>query len=345
MANRATLQDVANYVGVTKMTVSRYLNKRESVARETADKIKHAIEKLGFVQNRVPAMMSGARSFAVGLVIPSFSNQVFSDVIDGVQDIALKHGYNVLIAHTGYKVEDEQRQIESLLSYKVDGIILTESTHTKRAVKMLSNAHIPVVELMEYKDTPIDMCVGLDHEAISYNVTKGLIEAGRRNIAYLGVRMDNRTVQRATGYKRAMKESSLIVHNIFDQGHSNFTLGGDLLNKALHSIKNLDAIFCTNDDVAVGALISCMDKKIEVPDDLFIVGYNGLNIAKATNPKLCSLDIPRLLMGQKAMQMILDRLDGKKLENSAIKLQAHLTDGASLSQDAIDIISKRLALL
>ena len=345
MANRATLQDVANYVGVTKMTVSRYLNKRESVACETADKIKLAIEKLGFVQNRVPAMMSGSRSYAVGLVIPSFSNQVFSDVIDGVQEIALEHGYNVLIAHTGYKVEDEQRQIESLLSYKVDGIILTESTHTKRAVKMLSNAHIPVVELMEYKDNPIDMCVGLNHEDISYNVTKGLIESGRRNIAYLGVRMDNRTMQRSTGYKRAMHESLLKVHNIFDQGHSNFTLGSDLLNKALHSIKNLDAILCTNDDIAVGALFSCMDKKIKVPDDLFIVGYNGLNIAKATNPKLCSLDIPRLLMGQKAMQMILDRLDGNELQSRVVKLQANLTEGASLSKDAMNLISKRLNLM
>ncbi|SPT70543.1 LacI family DNA-binding transcriptional regulator [Anaerobiospirillum thomasii] len=342
MSSRATLQDIADLVGVTKMTVSRYLNNRDSVAKETADKIQKAIEKLGYIPNRVPSMMSKSRSYAVGLLIPSFSNLVFPDVIDGVQEIALANNYNVLIAHTGYSNTDEESQIASLLSYKVDGLILTESAHTRQSLKMLSNAAIPVVELMEYRERPVDMCVGLDHETIAYNITKALIESGRKHIAYFGVRLDRRTMLRAQGYERALSEYGLESYTCYNKSRSNFTMGGDLMRKAVAEIKDLDAIICTNDDVAVGALIAAMDLKLSIPDDIAVVGYNGLNIGQATIPKLCSVDTPRHEMGRVAMQLILDRLNNKVSSKVRIMLECSITQGMSLTEQEYNTMQRLL---
>lgn len=102
-------------------------------------------------------------------------------------------GYETLLAHFSYDEKVEEEKIAALLSYQVDGLILTESRHTPRTLQMIKNSGVPVVETMELPNNPIDMVVGLDHTDASYHVVKRMIEAGRRNIAYFGARLDART--------------------------------------------------------------------------------------------------------------------------------------------------------
>ena len=148
MTNRASLQDIADQLGITKMTVSRYFRSPEKVAPATREKIAQAVKHSGYIHNRAPALMSRALSRTIGVVIPSLSNQVFSALVDGIETITNADSFDILLAHSGYDPKVEERKIEMLLSYQVDGLILCETEHTDRTRNMLKQAGIPIVEGM-----------------------------------------------------------------------------------------------------------------------------------------------------------------------------------------------------
>ncbi len=108
--NRTTLQDIADKIGITKMTVSRYLRNPDSVAAKTRDKIALAIEELGYIENKAPAMLSKSSSRAIGVLLPSLSNQIFASFVQGIEAVTKAHGYETLLAHFSYdEVEEEQK--------------------------------------------------------------------------------------------------------------------------------------------------------------------------------------------------------------------------------------------
>ena len=146
---RPTLQDVADLVGVTKMTVSRFLRNPEQVSVPLQTKIAEALEDLGYIPNRAPDILSKSKSHAIGVLLPSLTNQVFAEVIRGIESILEPAGYQTMLAHYGYSKEAEESRIATLLSYGVDGLIISESYHTERVRKMLSVAGIPVIEIMD----------------------------------------------------------------------------------------------------------------------------------------------------------------------------------------------------
>ncbi|EKO3719692.1 LacI family DNA-binding transcriptional regulator [Vibrio metschnikovii] len=327
--NRPTLQDIADQVGITKMTVSRYMRDPNSVAQVTQQKIAAVVEQLGYIHNRVPAIMSKSSSRAIGIILPSLSNQVFAHLVQGIEEVTQAAGYDTLIAHTGYNPQVEENKIAAFLSYRVDGLILTETNHTERSRQMLKSAGIPVVETMEIPTQPIDMAVGLDHEQISYQVVQQMIARGRQQVIYLGARLDTRTQLRQQGYERAMREAGLQPMQVSTGEHSSFTLGGILLQQALQQYPALDGIFCTNDDLAVGAMMYCHHHRIAVPQQIAVVGYNALDIGQAIVPRLTSVETPRLAIGKKSAELLLAALSGQAVEPKVYDLGYRLTHGES----------------
>ncbi|MGF1718529.1 LacI family DNA-binding transcriptional regulator [Vibrio kyushuensis] len=330
-SSRPTLQDIADKIGITKMTVSRYMRNPESVAEKTREKIAKVIEEVGYIQNRAPAMLSKSSSKAIGILLPSLSNQVFASFAEGIEEVTKANGYETLIAHIGYSPEEEESKVASLLSYQVDGLIFTETQHTKRTLQMIKTAGVPVVETMELPENPVDMVVGLDHKQASYTVVKQMIEAGKRSVAYFGARLDSRTQLRMDGYKQAVEEAGLTPKCILTEAHSNYTLGGELLEKALVQYPDLDGIFCTNDDIAIGAMMYAQANNISVPKQLSVVGYNALDIGQAISPKLTSVDSPRYEIGKKSAELLIDALAGNSSEQKVFDLGFTISTGESLN--------------
>ncbi|MBG0756962.1 substrate-binding domain-containing protein [Vibrio cidicii] len=327
---RTTLQDVADQVGVTKMTVSRYLRNPQSVAEKTREKIAAVIEELGYIENRAPAMLSKSSSRAIGILLPSLSNQIFASFVQGIETVTKAHGYETLLAHFSYDELEEERKIASLLSYQVDGLILTESHHTERTMQMIKNAGIPVVETMELPAQPIDMAVGLDHEDASYSVVKRMLASGKRTIVYFGARLDTRTKLRMQGYDRAMREAGLEPKHVLTGEHSSFSLADELLERALATYPEMDGVFCTNDDIAIGTLLVAQQRGIAVPAQLAVVGYNALDIGQTISPKLTSVDTPRFQIGEKSAELLLARLRGETLEQTVVDMGYRITAGESV---------------
>ncbi|WP_354623061.1 LacI family DNA-binding transcriptional regulator [Psychromonas sp. MME2] len=328
--NRPTLQDIADKVGITKMTVSRYLRDPNSVALKTREKIMVVMEEVGYIANRAPAMLSKSSSKAIGILIPSLSNQVFASFIQGIESVCRANGYETLIAHFGYDELEEEAKVASLLSYQVDGLILTETKHTKRTLQMIKTAGVPVVEAMELPKQPIDMVVGVDHEAAGYFATKALLESGKSNIAYFGARLDSRTQLRMSGYDRALIEQGMKSIHILTQAHSSFTLGGELLDMALRQNPNIDGVLCTNDDIAIGTIMAAQKKGIQIPKQLGVVGYNALNIGMALTPQLNSIEIPIEQIGETSARLLLQALRGEDIQQKVVDVGFSMRLGQSL---------------
>lgn len=326
---RVTLQDIADQLGITKMTVSRYLRDPQKVAEKTRVRIAQAIESTGYIQNRVPAMLSKSSSKAIGIVVPSLSNQVFAELVQGIETITRQQGFSTLIAHTGYDPLTEEEQVAVLLSYQVDALILTQTDHTLRTRKMLVAAGLPVAETMELPVEPIDIAVGLDHVAAAKAATRRMLEAGRKSIVYLAARLDTRTLLRQQGYEQAMRHAGLKPLTVSTSAHSSFTTGSSLIQQAFQQSPGLDGVFCTNDDLAVGVMLYCASNGKTVPEDVAVVGYNGLDVGQAMRPKLTSVVTPRYRIGEISADLLIRRIQGETPATSYVDVGFSFTDGAT----------------
>lgn len=323
---RPTLQDIATHLGITKMTVSRYLRDPSTVAKETGERIAQAIEQFGYIPNRTPNILSNAQSRAIGVLVPSLTNQVFADVIKGIEQITDQAGYQTMLAHYGYSEAKEEQRIESLLSYNVDGIILSENHHSARTLKMLAVANIPVIEIMECSEGGLQQAVGFDNISAAQAMVETMISRGSRHIVYFGARMDRRSKLKMQGYEQAMRKHGLAPRSITTEAHSSFSLGAAQLQQALQTSPELDGIFCTNDDLAIGALFECQRLGINVPQQIKIAGFHGHDVGQSMTPQLASVITPRLEIGRVAAQSLLDRIQGLPPQSPIINLgyQIHL---------------------
>lgn len=315
---RPTLQDIADQVGATKMTVSRCLRAPETVSEGLRERIFRAAEKVGYIPNRAPDLLSRATSHSIGVLVPSLTNQVFADVIVGIEVHAEPAGYHLMLSHYGYSPELEERSLASLLSYNVDGIILSDRDHTPRSLRMLETAGIPVVEIMDTHRPPLQQAVGYDNVNAAFDMVSEMIRHGRRRVIYLGVRLDERTRQREQGYHQAMRAHGLTPIALHSSQRSSYSVGSALLKRILSDHPDADGIFCTNDDVAVGAYFECQRQGIDVPGEMAIAGFHGHDVGQAMTPRLASVITPRQAIGEAAAKTLLASIQGEEASSGKV---------------------------
>ncbi len=327
---RPVLQDVADRVGVTKMTVSRFLRTPDRVSAAVGIKIAAALDELGYIPNRAPDMLSNSTSRAIGVLLPSLTNQVFAEVLRGIEDIVDANGYQTILAHFGYKPEREEERLESMLSWNIDGLILTERTHTPRTLKMIEVAGIPVVELMDSVSPCLDIAVGFDNFEAARQMTAAMIARGYRHVAYLGARLDERTLIKQQGYQQAMHDAGLNPRSVMVMNASSYSTGAELLRQARLEYPELDSIFCTNDDLAIGAAFECQRQGLRIPQDIAIAGFHGHDIGQVMEPRLASVITPREQMGRLGAERLLARIRGEEVLPEKLDLGFTLSPGGSI---------------
>ena len=326
---RPVLQDVADRIGITKMTVSRYLRNPEQVSAALQGKIAAALDELGYIPNRAPDMLSNATSRAIGVLLPSLTNQVFADVLRGIETVTDAAGYQTLVGHFGYSPEKEELQLRSLLGWNIDGLILTERTHTAASLRMIETAGIPVIEMMDSVSPCLDMAVGFDNVEAARQMTQAILQRGHRHPVYLGARLDERTLQKERGYAQAMREAGLEPKSVMMEAASSFTAGAMLLRGAQKRYPQTDSLFCTNDDLAVGAMFECQRQGLRVPVQMAIAGFHDHDISTATTPQLATVQTPREQIGHEAAAMLLARIRGEPVEGGPLDIGFTLSIGES----------------
>ena len=310
-----TLKHVAERAGVAPITVSRALNAPKSVSAVLRVQIEAAVAELGYVPNRFAGALASADSRIIPVIVPSLSNVVFIEVIQGIQEVLEAEQYQLLLGNTQYDLAREAELVTTLLGWSPAGLILAGLRHAERTGRVLRNYGRPVVEIMEYGPRPIDMNVGLSHLRAGETMGEHLIARGYRQIGFIGGRLaaDYRAAQRFKGLDRAIMRAGLQRRPPYSHAEkSSPGLGGDKLLEALAQTPELDALFFANDDLAVGALLRAQHEGIAVPGRIAIAGFNGLAIGALTTPALTSIVSPRQQIGEIAARKLLARIQGKQ---------------------------------
>lgn len=327
---RPGLQDVADKVGVTKMTVSRFLRNPALVSEALQHKIARSLDELGYIPNRAPDILSNSTSRAIGVLLPSLTNQVFAEVLRGIETVTDAHDYQTMLAHYGYQPETEELRLTSLLSYNIDGLILAERFHTPRTLKMIEVAGIPVVEIMDSVSPCLDIAVGFDNFEAARQMTLRIISRGHRHVVYFGARLDERTIIKHRGYEQAMHEQGLQPYSVMTPYASSYSTGAELLRQARRDYPAMDSAMCTNDDLAIGAVFECQRQGLRIPEDMAIAGFHGHDVGQAMQPRLASVLTPREDMGRLSAEKLLARMRGEAVDPRMTDVGFTLLPGDSI---------------
>jgi len=310
MPSRLTLKDVAAAAGVSQITVSRVVRGEGVVSARTRDHVTQVIQDLGFVPNKLAGALSQTRSNQVAVLIPSLVNNVFAQVLRGVTEELAKAGYNPVVGVTNYDVQTEEEQLISMLSWRPAAVIMANRVHTPRTRKILENAGVPVVELMQLHSEPIDMVVAFDHVAASTILVDHVVSKGHRSFGYIGwINHDFSAASRYTAIKDrlAQKGFDLIAPDPFDMP-PDMPMGKDGTRKLLSQAPEVDAIFYANDIAAIGGALHCLEHGLSIPTDLALVGYSGLQMGQALPQPLTTIRTFRYDIGRIAARNVLKSL-------------------------------------
>ena len=273
-----------------------------------------AVERLGYVPNPAAQALASSRSRILGVVIPSVTNQIFADLMAGVMDAAEGGAFEPQFAITRYRTQREEALLRLLGTQRPAGMIVTGVDQSPEARRIIEGMDCPIVQVLEVSLDPIDMMIGCDQLEAGRCAVRHLIEQGYRRIGFLGARMDPRAQRRLAGYRDIVSAAGLDCPSLVvtTPQPSSASLGGRLMADLLAVSPDIDAVFCNNDDVALGALFECQRRGIKVPTQMGIVGFNDLDFVSASVPSITSVRIDRYGMGFDAMRMLLAAIDGSR---------------------------------
>jgi len=309
----ATLTDVAKVAGVSPITVSRALNQPHLVRPNTVAKVQAAVQQTGYVKNMMAGALASSRSKLVSLVLPTISTPIFADMVQAASDHLTAAGYQVMLGLSSYEAWREEVLVETILSRRPDGVILTGSLHTDSTRRRLQAARVPVVEAWDLTPSPIDMMVGFSHEDVGHAIAQHLLQRGYQRVAILAVE-DPRAERRNQGLQAGLAKHGLQAVAVQTMPlPSTFALGRDGLAQLLERCPDLDAVVCSSDTLAHGVLTEAIARELAVPQQLAVLGFGDVNFAARTYPPLSTVRVDGANIGRVAAQAILDRLDGKSV--------------------------------
>ncbi|WP_116134680.1 LacI family DNA-binding transcriptional regulator [Tropicimonas sp. IMCC34043] len=308
---RPTLDDVASLSGVSAITVSRTIRSPEKVSERSRLKVQAAIEKLGYTPDLAASALASKSTNVIGLLVPSLTNNVFADVLRGVYDAVETTRYFVQIGNSRYSALKEEALIRVFLRQKPAGLIVAGFDQTDPALNLLETAGCPVVQIMDFGRPPVDMAVGFRHDAAARLAARHLLECGYRRPGILAARMDPRTQSRLQVFREVCAEAGVLdERRVVTTPHaSSVGVGRQLLELLLTQAPDTDAVFCNNDDLAIGALMEAHRRNLHVPEDLGICGFNDLEMTRNMFPSLTSIATPRFEVGRRAVEMLLAEIE------------------------------------
>jgi LacI family transcriptional regulator len=307
-----TMADVAREAGVSLMTVSRAINGKDGLSKATRDRILAIVDRLGYRPSIIARSLVTDRTGTIGLVVIDNSNPFFSEVARGVEQEAYAQGYNVFLCNTEEDIEREQAVLRSLEEKRVDGVILCSPRSDEKVLQAALEQHAAVVLINRRL---ADMRLGtvlVNDEQGGRICTEHLLSRGHRAIGFLSGPSRSYSGQaRARGYRAALEVAGVAPCLELTRPCLPVVESGREATLALLAAQpQITALFCYNDLSAVGALQACVSLGRRVPDDLAIVGFDDIPLARLVTPPLTTCHVPLHDLGKQAMQSLLDHING-----------------------------------
>ena len=326
---RVTLEEIARLAGVSKATVSRVLNdKKEGYSKTTEERVRRVLREAGYPELGFPDNMVGSlRSRSIGLVIPDISNPFFQRLVDLIEEEANEQDYSLLLIGSRHSAEKEAKGIKTLVSKRVDGIILVPT----------GIADISVYRTLERYQVP---CVLVDRELKNMQAFRGgvfidsvypifqaceyLVRHNDSKIVFLsGPRGMSTANERFEGYRSALKQYQIDLNNeMICYGDYTIKSGYECVSKLLKEKVTFDAVIASNDSMAIGALSALKRSGLRVPEDVEVIGFDGTDIGEYVTPPLSTIVQPVDEMAQQAVQILCSLMDGGTPKKRFVHLEA-----------------------
>lgn len=320
-----SIKQVALLAGVSTATVSRLLNKPDTVSADTAGKINDAIAALGFRPNFNGRNLRAGRSRTVGVVVPTLSNTVFAQCLQGIELAARALDYSVMFTATEYRQEDEEAAVNLLLSHRVDGVILTVAdASASQTLDVLDQERIPYVLTYNQPQQASRLSVSVDNRAAARDAVTYLITLGHTRICMLTgyFSASDRAIQRYHGYLDAMRAHGLSpMPPIEVPRHTSVT--AEFLQAFEQPDQRPGALFCSNDLLAFAAMRDLRAMGLRVPQDISIMGFDGIPLGELMTPVLASAVQPSEQIGEVALRTLVEAIGQRSGMQPASRILAH----------------------
>jgi len=323
---KATIKDVAKEAGVSIATVSRIVNDMPGQYNEkTKKRVVQTIEKLNYQPNAIARSLRNKKTCTIGFVVPGLQ-PFFAEVLEGVQSVARKKGYSIVLCNTDYDPEQEEAYVVNLLERRVDGVIFTSGVMKDEHILRLKEEGIPIVLIEKFMQSSDIPAVVIDNLSAAKKSVKHLLNLGHRKIGYISAPLELVPLrERFEGYKQALLENrvpydSSVVYIEKTIKKEDLRSGYKIMKRILQQGNFPKVFFIVSDTLAIGAIKAIKDFGMKVPDDIAIVGFDDIDIASFSDPPLTTMVQPKYQMGAKGMETLIKVMSGVKLRKKEIRL-------------------------
>lgn len=316
-----SIKDVAKEAKVSIATVSRVLNGIEVVNEETQKRVRDAVDKLGYRPNIIARSLKTQKTRTIGILIPDISNSLYPEIVRGIEDVANIYNYNIILCNSDLNLDKEKEYIYVLKEKMVDGLLFMSNSLDDDVLNILQKMNMKTVLIettVENKDIPN---ITINNIEAAKAATNKLIANGRDKILYIGDHKDtfNASAYRFRGYMEALKENNLNVDdNLVCFCKPFLNNGYDYVQKKIEDKVEFNGIFCTCDELAMGAINALRDNGINVPNDCEVIGFNNTLMSSAFHPKLTTVDPSSYDLGSIGMRMLLKIINNEHVENYVV---------------------------
>jgi Transcriptional regulators len=312
---QVTIKDIARELGISPSTVSKALKGHPDISSSTKKAVKELVERWNYKPDPIALSLKGGQSKTIGVIVPEIVHYFFSTVISGIEDLAYDSGYHVMFCQSNESYEREVKAVETLLSSRVDGILvsLCKVTMNFDHFRKIMENGIPLVFFDRVCDELETDRVIVDDEAGAFEGVNYLIKSGCSEIIHLSGPLNLLIAKnRMNGYVRALEENNIPLkgENIIkcDTSEEARIVVPGLLNRS----KKPDGIFAVNDLTAAEAMKIVKHKGFKVPGDVSIVGFTSGMISDLTDPSLTSVEQHGYIVGKEAVRLLINRIEAKE---------------------------------
>ncbi|MBU3875085.1 LacI family transcriptional regulator [Faecalicatena sp. AGMB00832] len=331
----ATIKDIAKQTGLGLATISSYLN-GGNVREKNRVKIEAAIEELHFEVNEVARGLKTNKTKIIGIIIPELNNIFCAEIITEVEDLLRSHGYATMICDCRTDERREEEAVEFLLHRRVDGLIIMPSGRSGKYLEKFTKAGKPVV-LIDRKLKDIDCdSVLVDNEGAAEDAVNRLLKAGHTRIGMIAGPKDIYTAQeRYSGYCKALEQAG-IRPDAKLAAWGNYTIegGADAMKELVRENPDMTAVFVSNYEMTMGAIIQINELGIRIPEELSFIGFDNVEFAKASIPKLSIVTQPTKEIARNVSELMLGRLEeaeeAERKEYETVRLTTSFVEGRSV---------------
>ena len=314
-----TLKEIATTLGISITTVSKALKDYSDVSEKTKKAVKELAENLNYTPNSFAVNLRTKESKTIGLIIPEVTHHFFANIIKAIIAAAEINGYLVIILQSNESLELEKKQVELLINKRVDGILISLSNESNNDshIQEIIKRNIPLV--MFDKIAKLSNCskVVIDDQKAGFDATQHLIDKGCKKIAHIrGPLNPQNSIDRYLGYKKALEKNNIPFDSklVYTCEKVTFEEGLQFTEQLIKEHPDVDGIFAITDLVAVGAVAYCNEQKINIPQDIKIIGFSNWFMSQVINPKLSTVEQPSHEMGIAAFNLLLEEMTSRKEE-------------------------------